>query len=362
MSIRHIIAAALALWLAAPSRAAEPAPETVRGKVFLDANRNGALDPGERGVAGVSITDGIGFVVTAADGSYSITPADDPEIPHKPARVVSLSWPSGKWPTGQWWARLDQIKDAANLDFGLRDDEQTVPFTILHASDPHDLLAGPDSRALREAAERRKDAIAFGVITGDFFPNAPTEQTADREMGGIGAYARRFPVPLFLTIGNHDYLGIYGPNWTRQTPLTGAGGWTKHVGPVRWSFNYADTHIAALDFAYVDGTTLREGISRAAIDWLDKDLSRLKKGTRTFLFMHYPWSRFPEFGQVLQKHKVELVSAGHVHRHIDSVQSGVRLTTVARLSQRYRLIHVKQKGVDLADHATGKPAARPKQP
>ena len=44
--------------LACAAQAVAEVPETVAGKVFLDANNNGVLDPGEKMLAGVRVTDG----------------------------------------------------------------------------------------------------------------------------------------------------------------------------------------------------------------------------------------------------------------------------------------------------------------
>src|SRR5262245_9148624 len=80
-------------------RPRETAPAVVSGRVFLDRNRNGKREADEQGLAGVAVSDGIQFVVTRADGSYELKIAADPLIPHRPAQVVSMSWPSDKWPT-----------------------------------------------------------------------------------------------------------------------------------------------------------------------------------------------------------------------------------------------------------------------
>ena len=45
---------------------------TFSGRIFLDQNRNGRLDPGENGVAGVVVSDGHSVVLSAADGRYSL--------------------------------------------------------------------------------------------------------------------------------------------------------------------------------------------------------------------------------------------------------------------------------------------------
>ena len=109
-----------AMFLAAASAVAADVPGVVSGKVFLDANGNGKLDAGKKPLPGVRVTDGLSFVTTAADGSYSITIGKDPAIPYRGSQVISVCWPQDTWPSGPWWARLDQIKDPAHVDFALR--------------------------------------------------------------------------------------------------------------------------------------------------------------------------------------------------------------------------------------------------
>ena len=125
-----------AMFLAAASAVAADVPGVVSGKVFLDANGNGKLDAGKKPLPGVRVTDGLSFVTTAADGSYSITIGKDPAIPYRGSQVISVCWPQDTWPSGPWWARLDQIKDPAHVDFALPD-KQTLPFAFLHISDDH---------------------------------------------------------------------------------------------------------------------------------------------------------------------------------------------------------------------------------
>ena len=84
-------AALAAMVCASVASAAAQPPATVGGKVFLDANGDGKMDPGEKGLAGVRVTDGLSFATTGADGSYSITIGSDPVIRFKGAQVVSAS-------------------------------------------------------------------------------------------------------------------------------------------------------------------------------------------------------------------------------------------------------------------------------
>jgi len=78
----------------------------VTGKVYVDANRNGALDSGESGIADVWVAvtrdAGItvsGYAYTDASGNYQINaPANDP--PHTQAYSVYTVPPTGYFPTG----------------------------------------------------------------------------------------------------------------------------------------------------------------------------------------------------------------------------------------------------------------------
>jgi hypothetical protein len=71
--------ALLIVWLSVPNRAsadsATPAAVAVRGYVYYDRNDNGVRDPGEPGLADISIHDGSAkhTTLTGADGGYALT-------------------------------------------------------------------------------------------------------------------------------------------------------------------------------------------------------------------------------------------------------------------------------------------------
>lgn len=78
----------------------------VKGRVFIDSNRNGQLDGAEQGIADVWVgvtNDGgltvVGYATTDAAGDYEIVvPANDP--PHTTAYTVYTIPPGGYFPTG----------------------------------------------------------------------------------------------------------------------------------------------------------------------------------------------------------------------------------------------------------------------
>lgn len=81
--------AGLAAALGFPAQAADAAPEAPHfsGTVFLDANGNGGRDPGERGVAGVKLSNGRDIVPSDVDGHY--------RIPVRPGDTVFAVKPAG---------------------------------------------------------------------------------------------------------------------------------------------------------------------------------------------------------------------------------------------------------------------------
>lgn len=271
-------------------------PETVSGKVFLDANRDGKLDAGEKGIEGVRLTDGVNFVITASDGSYAlkVTPysvrIDSNEIPaHLQALTVGVCWPSGKWPTGKWWARMSEVSDARNVNFGLRDDEQKLPFLYLHHSDSHGAFPNGCDDFAAFANDLGSD-LKFIFDTGD-------------SSLGLTPAEKKFHVPFFHTIGNHDMSPEESPD------LYGYGAWTKSIEPIRWSFDYAGIRFAGLDV--IEGNA-------CGADWIEKDLRSVPKGGRVILFWHYPNPETPpKFLKMLQDYKVEMSHAGHNHAYVN---------------------------------------------
>lgn len=317
------------LFLSTGLRAAEQAPaavETVTGRVFLDANANGRLDEGEKGLAGVAVTDSVNFVTTGDDGSYTIKVADDPVIPYKPARVVSISWPSGKWPTGAWWKRLSDIKPGRSVDFGLRDDEQKLPFIFVHITDDHGWgnLLPAFGKEIGKLGERVK--LCFH--TGDM--GYADVKNADELFSSVAKNAKAFPLPMFFTPGNRDIVQPPDGDYGAQRPLIGNGAFTKHLGPVRWSFDYAGRHFVGVDWMRWPDGKLEEGTPRIALEWLEKDLSRPAPGTRIFAFIHF-FAADSSFLAVIRKHKVTHVLGGHNHEHLRYLIDGVAGTTTIGL-------------------------------
>lgn len=304
--------AILAACLAALPAFAET-PVKISGRVFLDANANGKLDAGERGLPGVRVTDGNNIALTGDDGAYALEIADDPQIPHAQARVVSVGWPSGTWPVGKWWVRLSDLADAGNVHFALRQDKQELPFAYLHVTDSHGATSG--YAGLAKWCEHFPE-IKFVFNTGDVGYATPdgTEAMFKKEVAALAA----FKVPVFTVPGNHDFVG---EDWRKPQDNRGHGPYTRHFGPVRWSFGYAGIHFQGVDWVRrIDaggeggrGYELRT--PQQAVDWMAREYALLQGRPRVVLLDHFP-TGVDSFHRLLRARGVEIVHAGHNHAHV----------------------------------------------
>jgi len=310
MSKRFLFGVAAVVLSACAALGQKAPPDTVAGVVFLDANRNGRLDADEKPLPGARVTDGVSIVTTAADGAYRIRIGADPTTPQKGSRVVSVCWPDGTWPTGRWWARLDQIADATKVNFALRRDTQKLPFAFMHVTDDHS--TGATYQRIGPAAGRLKPMLRFCINTGD---SAQSSLESDAPMVALARNAANFVVPVMSVPGNHDIVGGHGKKRLDPHPLAGNGAYTKNLGPVRWSFDYAGARFVGLD--WMDPSIPPEvngAVPRVAADWLEKDLRSVKPGSRIFVFVHFP-SGCAKFAQVVARYKVTHLFGGHNHRH-----------------------------------------------
>jgi hypothetical protein len=341
-----VAAAVVMVWAGwAPAEA----PRKVAGKVFLDANGNGKCDPGEPGIAGVRITDSVKFVVTGPDGAYRIGVSDDPMFPCKGSQVVSVSWPSGKWPTGQWWARLDQIADARAVHFGLREDKQDRPFLFAHITDDHSngVVVENYGRNFPHMAE----ALQFVFETGDM--GYATPEGAEKTFTDIVKNGRTLPVPIFYLPGNHDYVAIHSQTWTKQDPMYGGGAYTRHLGPVRWSFDYGQSHFVGIDWVTPQGDKLECGLPGVAMEFLKRDLALAKKGAAVFVFVHFP--NIPAGALMPEKFSSVSVFGGHSHQFAHWGGGKVTYTTQIALwgAGGCGLVHVAGKDVEFLYRCAG---------
>lgn len=312
-----LLAAMVLVGFVAASAAAQTAGATaVQGTVFWDENGNGERDEGEAGVPGIRLDALHRAVVTDEGGRYSITS-------EAPIVTVSLSFPSGTWPTAGWFRRMDRETETG-VDFGLRRDEQGLPFVFVQLTDPH----GSEAMAL-EKMRRECEAMPLRprlyICTGDVRSGSPTVRDVpdlERSYGRIGRTFQDFEAPLFMVPGNHDTVEF---TWDRRWPLTeediahplfGSRCWERYVCPSHWSFSYGGLHFIGVEYAeYADGRW--DNLSPDTSRWLKDGLDATPAGERTVLCAHWP-----SLGQVVVDHGMTLGLFGDSHNEGRHYQPG----------------------------------------
>ena len=272
-----------------------PGARRASGVVFLDSNGNGKQDAAEEGLEGVRLLAGWRIATTDENGRYIIES-------EKPFYNVSVCVPLGKWlppNPGAWFRRMEYDRER-NVDFGLLEDAQALPFLFVQVTDDH----GDHPRTfpvVLEECEKLPLKPKFYVCTGDMragYPLARNNNDASNQK--IGANFSKFSRPLFMVPGNHDTTGWchnkteeMATQQQRKHPRFLHGGWERYVCPANWSFSYGGVHFLGVGYnlcnTQADGTRIcTPGIERIEA-WIIRQLdNRPVGGSRTVLFCHEP--------------------------------------------------------------------------
>lgn len=284
---------ALILALAGVARAAEP--HEARGRVFDDLNRNGRLDPQERGIPGVLVSNGRQVVRTDADGAWRLpvdddctlfvikpsgwmTPVDRHQLPrffytHKPKGSPTLRF-GGVPPTGPL---------PASIDFPLHAHPEPGRFQAIFFADPQ----ARDQKELDYIAhdvieELIGTSARFGVTLGDIlFDDLSLFDNHNALVALIG-------IPWYNVIGNHD-INYDAPN-DRLSDET----FERHFGPNYYAYAYGPVHFVALDNiqwggAKPEGTgAYTGGLGEEQLVFLENLLPHIPRNELILFMMHIP--------------------------------------------------------------------------
>lgn len=181
---------------------------------------------------------------------------------------------------------------------------QVKPFRFAFISDTH--IGSPDGAAEEDLRRTVRDInamndIAFVVLTGDI-----TELGTNDEIKLAKTILDSLDVDWFIIPGNHD------TGWSES----GGVMFTSVFGSDKFSFEYGG--IKFLGCASGPYVRMSDGhVPRDAVNWLDKELKKLKKDQPLIFFNHYPvdngLDNWYEITDRLRKHNTWAILCGHGH-------------------------------------------------
>ncbi|MEO7999432.1 MAG: metallophosphoesterase [Gemmatimonadaceae bacterium] len=272
------LALPFALFVAAPVCAQT---SLVQGSVFADQNRNGRRDPGERGLANVSVSNQDAVVTTDSAGEFRIA--------RGPNDIVFVSAPDNYQSVGRFWRSVSD--SPTRVEFALIPARSPDVFTFAHASDTHISPASVNrTQRLRTLVDSMRPA--FVLIAGDLVKDAlrvsETEATSyyDLFMQEFGHFA----TPVFTVPGNHENFGIEQKlsHVDASNPLFGRSMYHHYLGPDYYSFTYGGVHFVGLNTVDIDGPSYYGHVDSLQLAWLARDLARIPSTMPVVTFDHIP--------------------------------------------------------------------------
>jgi hypothetical protein len=228
------------------AEAIDPQQAAVAGVVFEDRNGNDRQDPGERGVQGVSVSDGVKTAITGSDGRYAL----DVDVARRITDLVFITKPAGyalptdQYMTPRFYRDLGQLQDGAGTtaDFALLPDERgrRDNFTFANVADPH--VNGDLPNQMRAITSTSKD-VAFVQVSGDLTNNATDAEFTTYRNGTrprsfrsgppsattSTSTAARPPTPR----GSTTTAATWGPSGTRSTTASATSWCSRTTAPRR---------------------------------------------------------------------------------------------------------------------------------
>ena len=309
-----------------------------QGHVYVDSNRNGIYDKGEKVLKGIRVSDGLNVVKTNAEGVYTLPG-------HKRERFIFITTPSGYRTDNQYYRRINGT--GQTYDFGLQPWKGRIKpngsHRFIHISDTEIFNTENQedwANNIRDYAANEN--ISFIIHTGDIcYENGLKNHIHLMNTSNMDC-------PMFYCIGNHDLVkGKYGEEVFENV-----------YGPVYYSFDFGNVHYVVTPMAGGDhqpGYT-KEDVYR----WLKNDLAQVPTGKPVIVFNHDLLTSGNEFvfgiddneKINLNEHNLKAWLYGHWHNHFVRKQGDVLTISTATLDKggidhstsAFRVVDVDRKG------------------
>lgn len=288
---------------------------TLDGAVFDDRNKNSTQDRGERGIKGVTVSNGQDVVTTDAKGGYELpardnmnvfvtqpagyqVPVDDDNVAqfsyvHLPEGSPELKY-GGIEPTGD-------LPDAVNFPLAKSTATKKPQQNCLIGGDIQTYnqkeVEYARSGAFTDLSQRNDYAGCGALFLGDIVGDDLSLYPQTRELTGmLNGPARFLP-------GNHDL--DYDAESEHRFDT-----YRSQFGPDYYSYDVGNLHVVALNSVqYSTGESYQGALGDEQLEWLRQDIAQVPKGTKVVLAAHIPLLNFHD--QTSTRHQVSEVKEIH---------------------------------------------------
>lgn len=234
------------------------------GKVYVDTNRNGTFDKGEKSLSGVLVSDGLNVVESDDKGTFSLEG-------HEREKFIFITTPSGYKTFNKYYQPISS--ETESYDFGVYEFSNPIAKdgshkfiqisdTEIRSYEEHDEWV----QNIRDYAKELQPA--FVIQTGDIcYPSGM--QSHIRLMN-----TENMNTSMFYCIGNHDLVaGDYGEQMFESI-----------YGPVFYSFDVGSVHYIVTPMLSGDykPSYTKEDVYR----WMKNDLKFVPKDKAVIVFSH----------------------------------------------------------------------------
>jgi hypothetical protein len=309
--------------------------DIVKGKVFIDRNKNGVMEHEERGIQSVLVSNGRDVVKTDKNGHYELAafdgmtvfitkpaaydvPVDEDNVPqffyhHLPEGSPELRF-GGLKPTGPLPEEINF--PLIRNDTGNRKRKNNFKMIVIGDTQPYsnnEVGYVRDSLA-KEFAAMDMDDVEGIIVEGDVLGDDLGLYPRFKQILGVAN------TPQYYVPGNHDL------DFDALTDENSFDTFKREWGPAYYSFDIGRVHFIVLDNVQYpcvnhdgkhgfcdDGDTYNGYVTEQQMEWLANDLSFVPLNNLVVLNTHIPITSFVDSGS--NKHQTD--NAGDIYRLLE---------------------------------------------
>lgn len=296
---------------------------------------------------GVSVSDGFTVAVTDANGYYRLATCPD-------TWYIYISLPSDAVVQRKSDGRPDFFinygESGSGYNFTLKRQPVENEFMLFALADPqaHNSDRGTgksDTNRFRDESVPAVNSViaqqsvpCYGVTLGDIVYSEGARNSSVG-MTTMRSHFSLINMPVFQTIGNHDYTYFYAnsplelDSRSSNLYLRAQRKFEEVFGPINYSFNRGDVHVVCMRniifSSATDASSYHCGYTDEQFAWLQADLANVPKTKMVILCGHIPLvgctgnEHVSDVINLLKQYKSPQIFSGHTHYKRYVVVSGI---------------------------------------